>query len=234
MSPRAVLAISGFTALILAAAGAQANTYRKVDSDGVGNCVFSDRVLNKGAEGDAAYRASKVNFSEGEDVFVRCYFAKPLGEYARSGKIKNSLREGEYYADLELRSPTRSSQGPDIVGGMQFDYAPHEARLNQQRFDIGSVTDCDFRLPAYDARVWGVGEDRCPNLTQLTRAVGKKRNAAFPFTAKYCVSVMVQFADVVDERRELDGNTNTIRVQRSPRLMNHRLSESCFDYTVSS
>jgi len=228
---RTALAVA---ALLAVSGPAAAQQYRQVDSDGVGNCIFSNRVLGFGEEGSAAYRSAKTSFSEGEDVFVRCYFAQPLGNYARNGRRSNSLRNGEYFADLELRNPVRDSHGPDIVGGMRFSYDASESGMNQQRFDIGDVPDCDFRLPAYDARVWGVGENRCPDLARFTRALAESRNASYPFTATYCVKVFAQFSDVVDERREIDGNTGTVRVNRGERLMDHRISESCFDYTVSS
>ena len=82
------LAIGAAASLMLvASAYGQSNSYRQVDSDGVGNCLFSTSMLNRGEEGGPAYRAARTQFSDGDNVFVRCYFAKPLGQYTRSGRL---------------------------------------------------------------------------------------------------------------------------------------------------
>ncbi|MCR9130693.1 MAG: hypothetical protein NXI12_14355 [Alphaproteobacteria bacterium] len=223
-------------ALVLAggSAHAQSSRYAQVDSDGVGNCIFSNQELSYQQEGSAAYRNNKTEFSNGENVHVRCYFAQPLGQYRSNGRLSNSLRDGRgYFVDFELRDPARpGSMGPDIVSGQHYDYDSSDASMTQQRFDIGDMADCDFRLPESENRRWGNSASRCTDLNHFTRRVAEEAGASLPFTATYCVRVFMQFADVIDERREFDSNTGSWRTSRAPRIMDHRIAESCFDYTV--
>lgn len=215
---------------------AQQSPFRVLDSDGNGNCIFSESLLNYQEENSAAYQNLKTEFVDADYVYVRCYYGKTLQQYETGGgKVFNSLRDKrEWYADLVLQTPSRSSRGDDVLGGMMFTYDPGEENNDQQRFDIGSVRACDFRMPPMEAFQWGADRDRCPQLREFTRILAEKNNESLPFTARFCVQVLYEFADEINEETRYDRHTEEWVTKRGPGILPHRISESCFDYTVTS
>lgn len=96
----------------------QSSPHRKVDDQGIGNCVFSNQVL--GYQKDSAY-ALKNSFQAPESVYARCYFAKTLGEYQTWGKVDSDLRSKRHYRAELYRYPDGVDEAAkDLLKGLGF------------------------------------------------------------------------------------------------------------------
>lgn len=211
-----------------------ASPHRKVNADGIGNCVFSTSVL--GFKQDSSYHLT-TKFTAPQEVHARCYFPKMTKEYVSLGKIYNSLRDKkEKYASINVKG----SHGLFEINQMKFTYGPNNADWDQQRFDITGKADSDFMLYDRDAQRFGgvvknsqstVGGYSL-NLANYTKAMAES-NGNYPYTAHYCLDVTFRIADDTKVVEKWNSDHTQREFVKEPVYKTHYISNSCFDYTIN-
>lgn len=215
MTARLRIAVSLMVCSLLVVASrqgaAQPSKHRKI-RHGVGNCVFSNKVLMY--RKDATYKL-KRNFVAPEKVYARCYYAKKLKKYKHVGKLKSQMR------GMGHRRPSYNRR-------LQFSpprwYYAHTIRLttkvgnsDQGRMDIIPSGSCDFKKRPRTGR--------CIDLEKEVRNLAKQEKASLPYTAKICVHIDF---DVVNKRVPSRKN----RLKLVDKRQFHTLAKGCFKYTV--
>lgn len=235
------LALAAFVPLIVPGpAAAQASPLRKIDAQGIGNCVFSPQELPKGGEGTAPYKAIKTDFTEGESVHVRCYWPKPLSAYRSAGKIANEIRDKNQYSfGLFWMVPFTDKSGYDerFLQDMASEDASAAMNWDQQRFDLyDDHPDCDVRVQ--DERLkdqYGVtSPHRCLSLANFARTFQPAKGMK---SLRFCFK---QYVDVADQTATYTGrdSSDPLRLRRSSRTMNDTypvvIAQGCFNYHLKS
>ncbi len=208
-----------FGALVLAAlaatlpseAEAQPSPHRRIKR-GIGNCVFSNKLLNH--KGDGSYKL-KRRFNAPEQVYARCYYAKPLKEYKSIGKLKSQLRGTGYEPPrfnrrLQFKVPVWNYAHTIRVSG-------RNEKWDQTRMDIVSSGRCDFKKKPRTGR--------CINLEQEVRRMAKEEKASLPYTTEICVHIDF---DMVDKKVPNPKN----RLQLIDKKQFYTIAKGCFEYTV--
>ncbi|MFO0747072.1 MAG: hypothetical protein U1F43_15620 [Myxococcota bacterium] len=214
-----VLIVTGLGGTALAGEG---NPYAKVEN-GMGNCVFSKTaVLEKGKEAD--YKLA-TEFKEGDALHIRCYFP-PLGELAKDGKWKNSLREpfgpGMFQVPPYYRAALVWQEGPKVFHTVRVNYEANEdAERTTGRWDVvpggkPGGDDCDFSLAEEGHR------DQCMSLADSTRTVRDWIEKKGHFTTTVCMQLSYE---KVQDTRLVNGTE--VDVPEEPVF-----AKSCFKYTI--
>jgi hypothetical protein len=229
-------ALAALTLTLPQPAAAQASPLRKVDANGVGNCVFSPQELPKGGEGTAPYKAIKSDFNEGESVHIRCYWPKPLSAYRSAGKIYNEIRDKNQYSfALFWMNPGTDGghSGEYFVQDMASDDASGALGWDQQRFDLyDNNPDCDIKV--HDGKLqsdYGVTSPfRCLSLANFARtfplAQGQK-------SLRFCFKQYVEVADRTATYTGLDSSDPwRRRTVSTTRNDDYKLviAQGCFNY----
>lgn len=228
------------TLIVPGPAAAQASPLRKIDAQGIGNCVFSPQELPKGGEGTAPYRAIKTDFTEGESVHVRCYWPKPLSAYRSAGKIANEIRDKNQYSfGLFWMAPFTDKPGYDerLLQDMASEDAASAMSWDQQRFDLyDNNPDCDVKVQDGELkRQYGVtSPHRCLSLANFARTFTQARGLK---SLRFCFK---QYVDVADQTATYTGrdSSDPLRLRRSSRTMNDTypvvIAQGCFNYHLKS
>lgn len=231
-------------ALALPASGAPAaKDYRKVDpKTGYGNCLFSPQPLGFQQEGSAAYLAARSSFSEGEDIHVRCYWAKPLASYKKGGKLQNELRDKNQYSYALVWAQPEGISGGDpemLIQDMASPDADEAMDWDQQRFDLyEDDPDCDIKVK--DGKLkeeYGVtSANRCLNLANFARRM-KVRFPALKTTDtfRFCFRQYVEVADSETTYTGKDSSDKWRLKEVSTTLADTYpliIAQSCFDYSL--
>jgi hypothetical protein len=99
---------------------------------------------------------------------------------------------------------------------------------DQQRFDIYSQDDCDFKLRSKkEARKFGAYPNGCLNLGNYIRAQAKANGLSLPMDAEFCVEQYFEAADKVQQKVTDSGIIN------EPLMFDHRLTIGCFTVRVN-
>ena len=212
-----------------------ASPHRKVDSQGIGNCVFSTSEL--GFQKDGSYKLT-TQFTAPQEVHSRCYFPKMTKEYESLGKVYNSLRDKrEKYASFNVKG----SHGLFQIDSMKFTYDDDNADWDQQRFDITGTADSDFMLYDRDAtRFGGVVKNAASTAGGLSLDLGNyvkamaESDGKYPYTAKFCMDVNISVADDTKTVEKWDSNHQNREWVKVPVYKTHALAQSCFDYTIKA
>lgn len=206
--------------------------HRKVDVEGVGNCVFSAARLAD--QQDKSYQLTQT-LAAPQSVYARCYFAKAIHEYKSQGKDYNSLRDkNQYWAALSLKSDngsmTRLTASPYIFS---------QATTDQQAFVIdGTAENTDFGLRSYPAKFGAKNyrkkaEDyavHMPNYVKSLAHAAKK----YPYTAHFCIDVYAKVADQSQQETKYDDLSKKWVTKNIPLEKDFVIAKGCFDYTISS
>jgi hypothetical protein len=221
--------------MLLIAAAAQAavdpSPHRKVDAQGVGNCVFSTNELSRGE--DSSYKLTN-SFKAPQSVHARCYFPKTLDNYSSAGKFANSMRDThEYWTSLMIQRP----DGLTVIDRGLYDF---DGTWDQQRFDIdGTAENADFGLKGSEAERYGASvkstdtSEMSLNLPNYVKALAVAANK-FPYTAKFCMDVYTDIADSVHEESKYDDFSKKWITKQVPQTKSYIISRGCFDYTINS
>ena len=212
-----------------------ASPHRKVDSQGIGNCVFSRSEL--GFQKDGSYQLT-TKFTAPQAVHARCYFPKMTKEYESLGKVYNSLRDKrEKYASFNVKG----SHGLFQIDSMKFTYDANNADWDQQRFDITGAAESDFMLYDRDAtRFGGVVKNAASTAGGLSLDLGNyvksmaESDGKYPYTAKFCMDVNISVADDTKTVEKWDSNHQNREWVKVPVYKTHALAQSCFDYTINA
>lgn len=220
-------------------ASAQASPLRKVDAEGIGNCVFSPQELPKGGEGTAPYKAIRSDFNEGESVHIRCYWPKKLAAYRAAGKIFNEIRDKNQYSyALYWMAPGVDGAPPyeTFMQDMASADASEAMAWDQQRFDLyDDHPDCDVRVQDDKLKsMYGVtSPHRCLSLSAYARKQRQTPAGAGLETFRFCFR---QYVEVADDTVTWSGRDSSDPL----RLRTHRTTENnirqvviargCFNY----
>lgn len=217
-------------------AAAQSSPLRKVDAQGIGNCVFSPQELPKGGEGTAPYKAIKTDFTEGESVHVRCYWPKPLSAYRSAGKIYNEIRDKNQYSYALFWMEPGINGAPDreyMVQDMASEDAAGAFSWDQQRFDLyDDAPDCDIKVQ--DGKLksdYGVtSPNRCLGLANFARTFVSAKGLG---TLRFCFKQYVEVADRTATYTGLDSSDpwrrRTVSTTEND-TYKVVLAEGCFNY----
>lgn len=217
-------------------ASAQASPLRKVDAEGIGNCVFSPQELPKGGEGTAPYKAIRSDFNEGESVHIRCYWPKKLAAYRAPGKIANEIRDKNQYSfSISWMMPAEGGSG--YIERELQDMASEDAAgafgWDQQRFDLyDDHPDCDIKVrDGQLKRDYGVtSPNRCLNLANFARSFTLVSGLK---TLRFCFKQYVEVADTVGTYKGYDSSDPTRRRMQTSQLTEyypHVIARGCFNY----
>jgi hypothetical protein len=217
-------------------AAAQASPLRKVDADGVGNCVFSPQELPKGGEGTAPYNAIREDFNEGESVHIRCYWPKKLAAYRTDVKIFNEIRDKNQYSFALYWMMPGVDGGAEVerfVQDMASDDATGAFNWDQQRFDLyDNNPDCDIKVQ--DGKLqsdYGVTSPyRCLSLANFARTFSLAQGLK---SLRFCFKQYVEVADRTATYTGLDSS-DPWRRRTVSTTMNDTyklvLAQGCFNY----
>ena len=231
-----------FAALIAGAANAEItnpSAHRKVAPNGVGNCIFSPLELPFQNERAAGYKVTKVEFAEGEEVHVRCYWPKTGSEYSSIGKIWNSIRsEKRFHTSLIwVRPPELKTDSPDFfINSVKTTFDSQWAIADQQRFDIVEAPDCDFQIIDVPKQaMFDVSSPSgCINLADFARAMQSKYPSIRSNTFQFCVQQYVEAADSETQSKEWDRTLGKYRNTTHRNEYRHLIARGCFNYKLSS
>ena len=235
--------IAATAATILATPAAKAgisnpSNYRQIDANGVGNCVFSPQELPYQNESAPGYRAIKTEFSEGENVHVRCYWAKTASEFQNVGRIWNSIRDNSRFHSslIWVRPPELKADAPDFfINSVQTPVDAQFAAADQQRFDIVEASDCDFQIINFPKQEeYGVSSpNNCIDLAGFARAMRPKYALSDPATFEFCVQQYVEAADTETPRQEWDRTLGRYRYSTQRNEYRHLMARGCFTYRLN-
>jgi len=234
------------TGLLGSVALAQSSPHRKVDDQGIGNCVFSNQVL--GYQKDSSY-ALKNSFQAPESVYARCYFAKTLGEYQAWGKVESDLRsQGNYRAEL-YRYPGGTQTRNNLKGGAAAngahlataaEYKMQKTSADQQRFDITGAADGDLVMAAeiagrYGAltKVQGEGNHYIFHLPNYVKAMAETAQT-YPYHSTFCLRVYLSIADQAKIEEKYDDYAKKYVKVQKPLYEQRTIAHGCFEYALHS
>lgn len=229
-----------------------ASKHRKVDANGVGNCVFSAQPLPFKTENAPAYGAITTTFVEGQDVHARCYWGKMASEFGAAGKVFNSVRdEQRYRTSLIWQRVPGDDQNPGDVAitSVKTTVDGEWVMADQQRFDIYDRPDCDFKeLDASKRALNGFSSPHnCADIASYLRmqiALNQRARANKPDdgiqmpvlsendTFRICIQQNVIVADKISESRRWDKVSQSWRTDRQPFKYNLPMARGCFDYRL--
>lgn len=230
------------TVLTASAVDAQINnpsSHRQVDENGVGNCVFSTGELPYRNESAPGYRAIKTDFTEGEDVHVRCYWPRTASRYSSVGRLWNSIRDDNRYHSslIWVRPPELNADAPDFfINSVKTTVDEQFSAADQQRFDIVEASDCDFQIIDVPKQSeYGVtSPNNCISLAGFGRAVRPRYALNDPRTFRFCVQQYVEAADTQTEVREWDRTLGQYRSATRRNEYRHLMARGCFTYRLNS
>ena len=201
---------------------ANAANYKKIDKNGVGNCIFSSSPMPKDKE--ATYKVES-SFKPGDDIYVRCYFGKSIQDFSKDGRMKNSLRgpiEATIAAQAEGAAYYSTITWQDDASKWwhrnRYAYVASETGAGeQQRFDLPAKEspDCDYRMVKFNSNA-------CVSVETETRNLGKNLGKTGTYTTEVCIDV---FYDKVDKTKRVNA-TDVDVVEWAP------MAKGCFKYTV--
>jgi len=230
-------------ALGLAPFEAQAKSLRKIDpATGTGSCIFSPQELPKGGEGSSAYLAARTDYTEGEDVHIRCYWPRKLSTFRTQGKIFNEIRDKNRYSYGLFWIMPGLNGGPGVerlIQDMASEDAAGAMAWDQQRFDLyENKPDCDVKVQDGKLkRDYGVTSPyRCLSLGNYARKMrqtfsGLESQRTFRFCFK-------QYVEVADKQVTYTGKdaTDPWRLRRLSTTMHDTypvvIAQGCFNYTL--
>lgn len=208
--------------------------HRKIDSKGIGNCVFSTKTLDFKKDGSFSLTNK---FTAPQEVHVRCYFPQTLKEYIPIGKIYNSIKERDkYYASLSVKS---SDGGYFVISNPTYTYDDEVKDRDQQRYDIDGTADgTDFGMTERDAERFGATEKRsngysAVNMGNYVKAMAESAGK-YPYTANFCVDTYVSMSDINKTVEKVNKSTNQREWVQEPVIKDHLMARGCFDYTINS
>ena len=205
---------------LTAAFSISANTYRQIDAKGVGNCIFATHGLPLG--GEATYSDVRKTFTAPQTIVEhRCYFAKTLEEFAKDGKLENSLRDsGKYWSRYTIRGVDSSAELLNIL--KPWTYGEANAKFDQSR-SILDPTNPQCHVLGSGHTASSVG---CLDIEKTLRWIAGDK---LPVTARVCVDTFYTVADVRGER--WDEARKALLV--GPLTEQRSIAVGCVDYTVN-
>lgn len=213
------------------AAITHASPHRKVDVQGMGNCVFSAARLAD--QQDGSYQLTSV-LNAPQPVHARCYFAKALYEYKSQGKDYNSLRDkNQYWAALSLKSDNGSMKRL-----ADSSYTMQQPEADQQAFTIdGTAENTDFGLRSYPAKFGAKNyrkktEDYAINMAYYVKALAHA-GQKYPYTAHFCIDVYTKVADQSQQETKYDDLGQKWVTKNIPLEKDVVIARGCFDYTIA-
>ena len=115
------------------------STVRKIDADGVGNCVFSAGELLYDQE--STYVIEESFSTKKPIVNIRCYYPNQVKDYFARGSFYNQMRDDyEYWSYLTVEVPDGGRTGWEVLGSHKPDSDVQE--WDQQRIKFGEVGGC--------------------------------------------------------------------------------------------
>lgn len=227
----ALMATLILSATAAGAAISQPSPHRKVDAQGIGNCVFGASELSY--QKDSSYQLL-TQFTAPQTVHVRCYFPKTLQEYTSNGSVYNSLRDRDlYWASIGFKG----EQG--TVRLTASTYGMTNPASDQQRFDIdGTAENTDFGLRSF-ADSYGATAfrqkttDYAMNVGNYVKAMAHSAKK-YPFTASFCVDVYTKIADKSQQETKYDEYGKKWVTRDVPIEKDFLMARGCFDYTINS
>lgn len=206
--------------------------HRKVDVEGVGNCVFSAARLAD--QQDSTYKLTQT-LSAPQAVYARCYFAKAIHEYKSQGKDYNSIRDkNQYWAALSLKSENGS-----MTQLSTSTYTINQAASDQQAFTIdGTAENTDFGLRSYPAKFGAKNyrkktDDYAVNMATYVKALAHSAKK-YPYTATFCIDVHAKMADQSQQETKYDDLSKKWVTKNIPLEKDFVIAKGCVDYTISS
>lgn len=226
----------GFGILSLSASAWAAITFpsphRKVDVQGVGNCVFSSAKLTD--QQDSTYQLTST-FMAPQPVHARCYFAKAIHEYKSQGKDFNSLRDKNLYAAaLSVKSENGS-----MTRLTSATYPMNQPEADQQAFTIdGTAENTDFGLRSYPAKVGAKNyrkktDDYAINIANYVKSMAHAAKK-YPYTATFCIDVHAKVADQSQQETKYDELGQKWVTKNIPLEKDFAIAKGCFDYTINT
>jgi hypothetical protein len=224
------------TGLLLVAAGALAanqapSPHRKVDTSGVGNCVFSNETLP--FQKDSSYKL-KTQFSVPEPVYARCYFPKQIQDYKSLGSVYNSIRDDNRYgAELIHQTASNGFTMDQVNQGLNA-----AENGDQQAFDLAGTASSDFgyrdraMAEREGAKEFNEKKNRfilaLPKLAKYLSLADKK----YPYTINLCVRTFVTISNQIEEESKYDSSTKKTIITKKPIYKTQTIAKGCFDYTI--
>lgn len=225
-----MLKVSGLAvvALISVTGIAEANPHKKI-TNGVGNCIFSAGEMPKDKFGTWKV-ASK--FKAGDAVYMRCFFPKALKDFAKDGKMKNSMR-----APIEESISAQGSEYPTYYASItwQDDKSKwwHMANQSYVESETGTWTEVRFDQPYGDAATkdtcsfklakFNKPED-CVSLETESKNLASMLKKTGTYNAEVCLDV---YAYKVDKKK-------TVNLKTVDDIQNLPMARGCFTYSVSN
>jgi len=199
------------------AAEAPPNKYRKI-TNGVGNCIFSTKLMEPRKE--ESYTDVRTAFKAGEPLHTRCYFAHAKKGFEPKGKLYNSLRDDKaIYTELTVREAATRGKKKDF---------PHMSKESDKTREFDSVR---YVLDPSDATcAWkGTSLDEAPNacldIGKVMKQVADSNQAT---QGELCLTAFIRYAD--DTKRVWDADLKAW-VDR-PVVAPWSLATGCITYTV--
>lgn len=195
-----------------------------------GQCIFSTRVMPKGEFRDPAYSLVKTVFTENEPIAVRCFYE--LGqqaEYARLGRIANSMRDsGKYFAEYEWTKPDGAPGSHSDFRIVAYNHN-YTADWDQQRYDLtDDYAACDFQLKGNDAREFGAKPSGCMDFARFTELQSRALRVPPPEQPEFCIRIFMKFANT----RSLRNVGNSVREE--PDYVEKTMARGCFAVDLSA
>jgi hypothetical protein len=206
--------------------------HRKVDVQGVGNCVFSTAKLAD--QQDSAY-ALTGTFTAPQSVHARCYFAKAIHEYKSQGKDYNSIRDKNmYWASISVKSDNGSMTR--LTGST---YPMNQPESDQHAFTVdGTAENTDFGLRSYPAKFGAKNyrkktDDYAIDMANYVKAMAHSAKK-YPYTANFCIDVYAKVADQSQQETKYDELGQKWVAKNIPLEKDFVIAKGCFDYTIKS
>ncbi len=219
-------------ALYLSCTPAQAESgpYQRVAGPQPGKCIFSTQLMPPDKYSDPAYSRVTANFSEGDRIHIRCFYAQPLREYAKLGSTGNTLRDKQtYYAHLIWKRKYENTPGKDAHNLATVWRSYTNPSLRRERFELMDSDTCSFEFKDFRAKKYGAFPSGCVNLgNNIRKFAGVSRpQLRVPEVAEVCVRVRLASANAWRTRQE--NNTYV----REPDYKNKVIAEGCFNYKMN-
>lgn len=207
----------------LLGARADANPHKKI-SKGVGNCVFSAGAIPKGKFDEWKLTS---RFKAGDAVYARCFFAKSLADFAKEGKMKNSMRgpieatvaaqaeEPRYYAQLTWSDAADRWWHRAIQVYVESDVGHwEEVRFDQPAGAEATKDSCSFKNAKFDR------PDECVDLAAETRNLGSYLKKKGAYEGEVCLEVYLHKVD----------RTKTVDLKTVDDVVALPMARGCFTY----
>ncbi|MCP4809685.1 MAG: hypothetical protein GY913_28465 [Proteobacteria bacterium] len=190
------------------------STVRKIDAQGVGNCVFSAGELLYEKESTCVIEES---FSTSKPIVnIRCYYPNQIQDYFARGAFYNQLRDDyEYWSYLTVEVPDGGRTGREVLGTHEPDQQVQT--WDQQRIKFGEVGGCHKQ------------DGKCVEIDSHVRALAKEEKKPLPYTAEVCFSFYFKWTDTYEE--QWDDFSERIKKVRT-HVEQTKMAKGCAMYTA--